>query len=123
MGSCPDGVERVARPNIDKAGCFTYGPYIRLEEGRYSLSIRYVSPADPKTSIGLWDVCAGARKIVARGQLPGTNGGPAIETNEFTLSQEDSQLLIETRVHFSGNDELRLLELVIQNLNAVAEFP
>lgn len=113
-GESPDGVDRVARPGEHKPGCLTYGPYIRLREGRYRLHVRYASPAEPGRKVGGWDVCVGTDMVIERGSLVGTGGELVAFAAEFALSREASQLLLEARTYFNGTAELRLHELAIE---------
>lgn len=114
MGSCPDGFARVARPGIDKPGCLTYGPYLRLAAGSYKLAIRYVSPAPAGMQVGAWDVCIGIHNIIESGSLPGTDGDIRDCAGVFELDPEHAQFPVELRTYFEGVAELHIHEIALE---------
>jgi Methyltransferase domain len=118
LGRCPDGFERVARPETDPPGCLTYGPYLRLPAGRYRAAIRYASAAPAATRVGAWDICVGIHNIIAKGPLSGTGGQTKECIASFRLSAEHAQFPVELRTHFAGAAELHIHEIAIERVVA-----
>ncbi len=69
----------------------TYGPYIRLKEGKYKFIIRYKSSEPNNKLVGSWDITLnGGNLKLKRGELFGTNSKYKDLTGEFSISKEDT---------------------------------
>ncbi len=116
LGKSSDGIDRTARPETDKPGCLTYGPYVRLAVGNYRAVINYASPAPAEIRVGAWDVCVGIHNVIQSGPLAGTDGETGRQEVEFTLSRDESQFPVELRTYFEAVAELRLHEIAIERI-------
>ena len=116
LGKSSDGIDRTARPETDKAGCLTYGPYVRLAIGSYRAVVNYTSPAPANIRVGAWDVCVGIHNVIQSGPLSGTDGETGRQEGEFTLSRDESQFPVELRTHFEAVAELRIHEIAIERI-------
>jgi hypothetical protein len=71
-----------------EAGFATYGPYVALAPGRYSVTIEYRSDAPSTQTIGTIDVYSGKSDVIADAPLPGTGGRPAEVQLPFEVTSE-----------------------------------
>jgi len=106
--------ERTLVPGEDPPGLVTFGPYIRLQPGKYRAIVSYDSPANADTIIGRWDVCVDlGRQILLAVPLMGTGGAKRIAETEFAISDARNQYGVEVRVFYNGAAALCFRELVV----------
>ena len=102
---------RVAEEGRDKAGFLTFGPYVVLPSGDYTVAIDYSCSAPASRGVGTWDVYAnsGAR-VIAQGAILGTNGQNGTITAPFRI-RDHSHEAYEFRVYWSGSGTFKVFEV------------
>jgi hypothetical protein len=110
--------DRIKPLKADKAGVFSFGPYVTLHPGRYRMRLRYASDADEARQVGRWDIVANRAKApvldVDAGRLTGTRG--AVREIETVFNATDSTALFEIRTFFEATGDLQLLDISLQRM-------
>jgi hypothetical protein len=102
--------------NNSMPGFITFGPYIRLNEGKYTFNISYNSSESNTTVVGNWDVVFALPKqvkILKKGDLIGTNNKESHIIQSFTIPKEYSNEKIEIRNFYNGIGDLTIKSLTI----------
>jgi hypothetical protein len=92
------------------AGNVTYGPYILLPQGNYSLAIEYAGTSSASTAdVGDWDVAVKlGKEVLGSGVLPNTNGNRATLRGTFTLSPRHVRDQVEIRTFVRSDARLTI---------------
>ena len=100
-------------------GYLTFGPYEALPSGKYYFEIEYLSSKDISDIAGVWDVVIALptqAKIIAKGDLPGTDNKINKISGFFTLEQEHDMDRIEIRTLAHKDGVMRLDYIKIKRL-------
>ena len=84
------------------SGHLVFGPYVTLKRGGYFFELDYRIGATRGARAGQWDVVAhfpsGTERVLARGELAGTNGDRATLTGTFWTTARDGDPTVEVRM-------------------------
>lgn len=106
----------VTEPNEGRSGHFTFGPYSRLEPGRYEFELQYASSGDEGHASGTWDVVWRTETIertLARGPLLGSNGSATMARETFWVPPLRPEGAIEVRTSPRGDLSTEIVRLRI----------
>jgi len=104
---------REVLPIRDLPGFITFGPYIDLQSGKYSLKINYSSTAKTGSIVGWYDVYLFNKNITFMHEaIYGTSGIEKVIESKFQLT--DSVRGLETRIWFDGVSPVTVMSLTIQ---------
>lgn len=92
-------------------GIITFGPYILLRPGPYTVTVTYRADAPPASEAGLFDVSSMGKGVVADELLPGTNGAPASVPISFDVTDSDVAEKWEFRT-FTTSDRTFVVESI-----------
>ena len=109
-----DGASRVVEPGMHGAGYASFGPYVPLNKGRYTLLVKYSSTAPADQVVGKFDVLDGtAGALYSERALYGTGGELRVVEVPFevTLWMRHAH---EFRNFWHGQHEFRLHEIGLQ---------
>ncbi len=106
-----EGTDVVVRPGTPP-GFVTFGPYVPLDPGRYTLTLSYTASAPPPETVGGFEAFAAAQGSAADVELPGTGGRPS----EITLPFEsvDGADPWEFRTTFTGVGSLTVDKITLE---------
>lgn len=95
-------------------GYLSYGPYARLEPGRYVVELGYRSALPEHVTVGRWDAVAApvdgaAERNYAQGSVLGTLG--QMKQLRFALDVAAGDGPLEVRVFYPGDGDLRIRQL------------
>jgi hypothetical protein len=102
-----------------QAGYLTFGPYEALPAGKYFFEIEYLSSKDISDIAGIWDIVIALpteAKIIAEGDLSGTNNKINKISGFFTLEQKYDMDRIEIRTLAYKDGVMRLDYIKIKRL-------
>lgn len=95
----------------DTPGFVTFGPYIKLEPGRYRVEIEYASPGNAQDTIGHWDISLNkGRETLMRTALKGTSGGLNKAGAVFVI---EAHTETEIRTSLEPEQRLSLLRMTL----------
>lgn len=93
----------------DQPGVVTYGPYVRIEPGRYTATLRYSSSEPVGRRIGLFDVSTPTSDRLAQVELTGTAG--AVREVSLTFDATDPDARHEFRSQWDGAGTMTVLDV------------
>lgn len=108
-----EGNSRIASDGTT-AGYLTYGPFQRLENGKYYFQITYKAQQNSQAEVGKWDVVVvsnGKSKTLIQGNMVPNND--QISGN-FEINEKSA--VIEVRTFYEGNGSLEIESLVIRRI-------
>lgn len=89
----------------------TYGPYVGLGKGRYSLSINYRALSRNLDDVGSWDIVYnGGRTVLKEGTLKSASEGLFETEFELKSSAQD----VEVRVYSNGRKAMELMHIALR---------
>ncbi len=99
----------------DKTGFVSYGPYVRLAQGRYQISIQYRSTAALDREVGYWDVVSGNAGGDIQTHANGKIMGSANQLNmiSFEIDVSQGKRSIEIRNYYAGVSDLAIYKIRI----------
>ena len=109
-----EGDIRVARQGIASGGFLSYGPYLAVKSGTYSILLRCKAMSGAGNAVGVWDV--GFFERVPAVKL----GGGSILTgrqqisSRFAVPSSAAGRPLEVRVIYNGTGELEVSELRVE---------
>lgn len=107
------------KTDTSQSGYLTFGPYEALPSGRYLFEIEYLSSKNTSDTAGVWDVVIALpthAKIIAKGDLPGTDNKTKKIFGFFTLEQKHDMDRIEIRTVAYKDGVMRLDYIKIKRL-------
>lgn len=111
-GAITDG-RREASADTHTAGYLTFGPYVRLGEGKYEVQITYASPATPDQPVATLDVfITEMNQVVAELSLLGTEGEAQLTKLSFEVG--GTAQVFEFRVFWPGVHAFSLHNLELE---------
>ncbi|PQO43666.1 hypothetical protein [Blastopirellula marina] len=110
--------DRVAESDGNSAGFVTFGPYVKLPAGEYSVAVELDADGEADASVGVWDVLLSnettrASKTLADGKIA---AGQKEVRYEFTVDQEHDDNLMEARIRLSGKGRIAVKSIELQRL-------
>ncbi|MCB1778136.1 MAG: hypothetical protein KDI50_11945, partial [Candidatus Competibacteraceae bacterium] len=107
------------KTDLAQAGYLTFGPYETLPSGEYFFEIEYMSSKNISDTAGVWDIVIALptqAKIVAKGDLPGTDNKINKISGLFTLEQKHDMDRVEIRTFAYKDGVMRVDYLKIKRL-------
>jgi hypothetical protein len=121
-GSCLPGIVgsvqptgRVAKMGVTPPGFLSYGPYLHLAPGDYTVALKYQVEKTEAPSIGTWDAGFFDGKIAVLGSGEVLAADHEIRTR-ITVSKENADRSFEVRFVYGGR-----ADLVVQTFELVRE--
>jgi hypothetical protein len=109
--------EVVSRVGKDDPGHVLYGPYIRLNSGKYQVRLQYAGAAPGSQEIGEIDACGNSGSTVfAKRKLFGTNCKLSIATLDFEIPTDAQGAGFEVRVGSRSVADMRLADVSISRV-------
>lgn len=111
-----DNQNRVVIGGIDKQGFITYGPYVKLQEGKYQFHMSYVSSEPINTPVGSWEVFVSLPtegKKIKDGTIYGSHGLDRHLSGDFVIPKEFSDEKVEIKNFYNGVGNLTIKSLTI----------
>lgn len=99
-------------------GIVTFGPYIKLPEGKYKFKIFYSSSASASEDIGIWDISADqGRSLFKKGNIKGTNGTESYLEDTFPLIDKSLSIkAFEIRTFLTKKTILKIKKITIKKV-------
>lgn len=98
-----------------KSGFLSFGPYLMLPKGKYSITIQYDSSVSNDEKVGWWDIVGDVGKTnFFKGNVYGSDGKRAKLNTTF---YGDGQTRFEFRLYFSGVGDLQLYDIQVDKVN------
>ncbi|WP_457750269.1 hypothetical protein [Sulfurimonas sp.] len=109
-----------ANEKKDAAGYITYGPYITLNAGKYSVEISYISNKPQNILIGKFDVNtihSNKSKVIKEGKIFGTLNKNNTIHFEFILSKKIADLsTVEIRNYYNGIGNMTINYILVTRI-------
>lgn len=110
--------QRIAESGRDGEGFVTFGPYVKLPAGEYSVAFQIAAENDAEAPVGKWDIIfadqvAQSSEIIADGDI--TAAQKEIRY-EFQVTPEQEDDLMEARILYTGKGRIAVKSMELQRL-------